>query len=1130
MPRDVRTPVRNNTRKPRRARRKPAPRPRVDRGSIEYQRAHRPAPSKGNVQARKRMVKARPKEQAGAGLQTGRGKQPRKPAKNTNDPFKGTTKRPLANLEKALSKADRKVYKAAIRLPEKAKYRELERLYAGQVRRKRERILEDSPDEIRKRYGLKPKDKDTHVLGVNVEGIGRGYQKRVNRGAARLKGLIDASNRSSKYGTANITGGDVLARGGKDVIDVFAQAPASAYYAGAAGAEAAQGRPQRGKKLLKEFKEHDPIYLAATGEFKKAGKEISRHPGFAAMELAGGAGTVSRAAGTVGRSGALGKRAKASTSTRRPSKTAPGTSVENPQRYAQGVVGKAAQRTVEKVQVRKAKRLYKDAMQANRRGDTQEGSDLRAKAQKANPLRVSENELRTRYDRREGLAEPRRRAHRTEALREVDEALPDKNVPTALLLSQNMVRPTKKSVQSYLGSLDAQHKGLRSKSEKITNERLRKGMRKDVQDPKLNLPELEKAGRAYAQVTGKRQKEMVEREILPKQAERMAKLIPVAKREMGATWNKDLGRLELGGEKLPVQRIEKFLRRTGRKPEDTAFVTQHPSALGAGAYYQSWQSPKGVSSKSRTGAATERGTFSADRETARANVAKMQGLIDASREFEGFVKEFGYRQKKEVKTYVNRDDAVKEKDRLEAGGSQYEWQPVAVKPMFGGDRQARKLLDNVNADLPKAAREATEAALRGESGAPSYALVPKAVANQMRDHMGVIDPTPGGKALRAGTQQFKNVVLTTSGTGWPTGNVVEASLRSLVDRAGPRSYLLGKKTIQETRKLDPAMGEELVHRIGEGHFGMQELQAIHTTAKSFRGTRFEGVAKAMGTLRRTPGPKQAADLWGAYTRFIFGANGLVEKQFKTAMLGAHVRRELIDRKGIVNLERAAQQAARGLKGTNAQFRAAEDIARAYGRYEGFSPSGRRIKAQYTPFAAWTVNATKFLLQVLPRDHPTVTALLAANQRATEGWQKEVGLDKVPGWLKGSVPEKDGGWRRPGKYTPFSLAQDPIGSAGQVVLPQMQGLLMNAHGLDWKGAPLAGKHLVSQVTDEDKAKAMALTLFGEAVPFWGLGERAIKKGPDALNPVAKIKGQQKSEKKEGGFFDEKPSTKKKGFFD
>jgi hypothetical protein len=219
----------------------------------------------------------------------------------------------------------------------------------------------------------------------------------------------------------------------------------------------------------------------------------------------------------------------------------------------------------------------------------------------------------------------------------------------------------------------------------------------------------------------------------------------------------------------------------------------------------------------------------------------------------------------------------------------------------------------------------------------------------------------------------------------------------------------------------------------------------------------------MGALRRVHGPKEVADAWELWTRFVFGSMGKVEQQFQIALLGKHSTRFLMDAKGRANFKVGVEQAAKGLLDTNEQVAAARFVDRAYGKYSKFGPEERKWLTMYTPFAAWYLNSVRFFARVLPVDHPVLLSLMASANEATQEWRKAHGLiepwasvgDKtLPGFLQGSIPLSGGRHQRfPARDTPFGAFTDFTATPAGLLLPQLSGFQKALEGTDWKNETL-----------------------------------------------------------------------------
>lgn len=576
---------------------------------------------------------------------------------------------------------------------------------------------------------------------------------------------------------------------------------------------------------------------------------------------------------------------------------------------------------------------------------------------------------------------------------------------------------------------------------------------------------------------------------------------------------------------VPVSAAEIEAHMKARGVTRPTYVTQAPGQRGAKNYFVSSGQPPRVTGGTRTGRATAIGTFDAHPDVLVEGVAKAQGLIDAADGFTATVREFAHKPTLgKLKTKREADAQARD---LEASTGQ-RWRPVRVNPFAGRSEQLKALLDKAGGEggldesvgAAQPVREALNSAIRGHDGPGPWALMPEAAAAQMAQHLHNLGTGPKAKALQVLGSGFRRTVLATSPT-WVTGNVAEATMRSGLARAGPRSFVTGRRAVKTLERIDPQAAQELSARaLSGGHYSMADRQHIRRDSSQFQGgTVLEPLARGLGAFWRAPGPKHVAAAWKGWTDLVFRQlNGRLESQFQTAMLGKALRDSpLMDGHTLKMSHEAVEQAARGLRDTNEQAALAREIERMYGKYNAFSPDTRWAISTYTPFIAWTLNAVKFVTDVLPRDHPTVTALIAASEQATEEWRKDKGLDlfikgALPGFLQGSIPLSGGRHQRaPFRYTPFGAFGDPLATAEGAVLPQFSGVLSAFKGEDWKGAKLR-KPNGDPADTFDKAKAAAASFVDATVPIVAQAGRIGKKGAGALNPLAPVAPAKKKARK------------------
>lgn len=352
------------------------------------------------------------------------------------------------------------------------------------------------------------------------------------------------------------------------------------------------------------------------------------------------------------------------------------------------------------------------------------------------------------------------------------------------------------------------------------------------------------------------------------------------------------------------------------------------------------------------------------------------------------------------------------------------------------------------------------AAVRHPNG--EYSLIPKTAWDRLKAHESKVDAQH--PLLRGAGAQWRRNVLAFS-PRWFFGNMLEAGLRSVIAHAGPTSYLSAKRYL---KNMPEDLRQQLEARTTGGGNYTQAARIVEHSHIRRTGEDLGRMARALHALRHTPGPKQLADLYGAYTNIVFRSlNGRLETQFQTAMLGKALRdHPLMSRRVLTLSKEAVREAAEGLRNTDVQAELGRLVDDMYGRYGKFSPGLQGAIANYTPFIAWTLNATNFLFRVLPRDHPVLTGLLASANVASEKWRREhkLFLDffsskrSAPGWLLGSIPGKGDSHLRLSRYTPFGLLDNEgapiIGQLEGLLLPQLNEMNLNANGKDWMDKPLS----------------------------------------------------------------------------
>jgi hypothetical protein len=1003
------------------------------------------------------------------------------------------------------------------------------------------------------------------VAGLSTEGVKRFYNDDTLIGAALSKPVRDEAKH---FATAT----------GKDLVSLPANVVLGTYYMGKAGVKAAAGDSSEAKQLWRDYKETDPIALAAQGRFVESMEQVREHPLLAGLTVYGAGAVASRG---LARAGGMERR--------RSPRSVPGTNIVQNRQYRPGLVGKAGQRGREGWRRRSRDRLNLRAAEAEAAGHADRAADLRRQAARKDPDRLPEQEIQRRVDLLEGQNQSMRRPGRAETARAARAALasvPKGQRHAVSLVAQRIAHADPDDLRSYLTALEAEFPKL-SSSKKNANKQMRKQVEKALVGD-LDPVAVERAVADYVGVAKPLERELVEAGMLEPGEATKAKLIPYAVRRMGAERIEGVGivaaskvddaraavselrsargraaksptkenRAAVRAAEADVSRavlapaeIERHMRANGIDPEQTAFVTHAPGALGDGAFNVSARQAPGIPQRARSGESVRQGLLDVDPERMVEQAVQMRGLADANRSWRRFVGEMFAKDRSGKTVALPKAEAQRvAKDMMfdENGDpvpGAYAWRVVPLNPWRGRQAQLRSLLDEADdegfvLDDEGARRhpisEALEAALKGEGEHEGpYGLVPDVAARRLAEHAAVVRTT--GPGMRAVTQAFRKTVLPTS-TSWLTGNAAEAALRTAVDRAGPRSWVTYRRVYNELALGDSSIGralmprqarrsgerlphpfrlpdskpgsdaERLLHMTPGGHYGGTNDTMIRVSANQFENTKLEGVARAVKALGEKPGPGTLARAYGRYADWMMGTvNAALEAQFTRTAGGAHMRRVLMNRRERRNMESAVEQAARGIRGSGAQVAMADDVRRVIGQYDSFSPAARKWLLTYTPFGAWAFNALKFLYVTMPKDHPGLVALAAVNHQLSEDWREEKGLDQwaadaVPDFLQGSIPLPGGGHLRAARYTPFGLATNPLETIASTVLPQLMGPLMTFRGLDWKGAPIRNSE-GDQETDPYKLAAIAAREFAFAtVPIIGLASRVREKGPSALNPL------------------------------
>lgn len=539
--------------------------------------------------------------------------------------------------------------------------------------------------------------------------------------------------------------------------------------------------------------------------------------------------------------------------------------------------------------------------------------------------------------------------------------------------------------------------------------------------------------------------------------------------------------------------------------DEPAFVSQRPAGSGSGGAPR--LSRPGVGGATRTGRASVVG-HDADPKVLVDTVRNTQRLVDLAHSYESHLNEFSH---KPSRGKLTRKSAAKLVSELEAR-SGVKYVAVPDRPFAGDATLARTIDDAGGPDSPNVAQAVSESLTRAYEGHAdvkgTYSIIPKAAADELKAQVTPAIRGPIATTLRGVSGGFRRAVLATS-PSWFSGNLIEGVLRGAISGVRPGDKQLFNRIVAEIAKTNPRLADELRSRVaGGGHYQSADRADRAGILQQYEHTSVKPVAQALERFWEKSGPREAAGLWKSWSHVVFNQlSGRMESSIQSSMAGAALRHgQLIDTKTFHRVikvnDKAVEQAAKGLTDTNEQAALGEEVARMYGRYDGFTADTRHAISTYTPFAAWLFNAANFVLNVLPRDHPTAVLVATVQERATRQIREDAHLDDLPDWLKGSIPMSHGRKLRLIRYTPFGAFTDPLGTVQGTVLPQFSGPLAAMRGEDWKGKklrdadgkPLGGGGL---------SLAAAQAFMESTVPLYGIIKRVSQKGPSALNPLQPI---------------------------
>jgi uncharacterized membrane protein YgcG len=716
------------------------------------------------------------------------------------------------------------------------------------------------------------------------------------------------------------------------------------------------------------------------------------------------------------------------------------------------------------------------------------------------------------------------------------------------LVAEGRVAPTRRELTKLADNLERQRPNLRNHEDVATNNQvvgaIREVLRTHPDDAALTQ-KFAAAARVYADLN---RREHVSAEavgaITPAEAE-MSAAKPFAVAQMGARPNAE-GKLAIGDHVLTLDEINTAQNAYAAAhpgalaAHERAFISHSSTISGPGAFNIRADKARGLSRARRTGAAVLYGTASVGRQAMIGSAVKLRNLTTQIESFRHMIRNAAARDL-ERHDPVSGATGIIHEDTAKAALDKYNHQAtdpetglavpgfvpgvaVRINPFGGRPGQLEATLYDVDAEgfAPGEVhpiRDTILDALAGKDvGSGPWTVIPKPFVDRLVEHAGVSRGT--SPFFRSLTSAFRHTVLPFSPT-WLAGNAIESVGRAAIAGWHPGDSALEQRVISEWAKLGPRAADRFVLSIGRGHLGSVNQIGVRSTANSLGTGPLKVIREAAEAAMNAPKVGKplgwGANMVGAYTRWMLDSvNGAMEGAIKGGMVGTEMRKLLP-----ADLPAKSEAAIRYLAGElHSNPAAAEEllsrVQRAYGTYEHQTPGTRRLILNYTPFGAWLMNATNFLVHVLPADHPGLVSLAAAANSATLQYRREHGLDPTlageksggqrPPFLQGSIPSPawyarlvgadPGAPIRLARYTPAGIATDPTSSLASAFLPQIP---LNAlQGTDFAGRPLRNKD-GTPFDDSQRAGYFAGQLALSSIPIVGQAVRVGKKGPGALNP-------------------------------
>jgi hypothetical protein len=581
---------------------------------------------------------------------------------------------------------------------------------------------------------------------------------------------------------------------------------------------------------------------------------------------------------------------------------------------------------------------------------------------------------------------------------------------------------------------------------------------------------------------------------------------------MGAKYDHELGLVDATGKPLDTTAIRAHMRGPeGVGGRTLAFTSDRPKA-GSAYYVPSERRPLPETAKN-TLFAYSHGLTDPGHQSLLEQHVRMQGVVDAHKAVNRTLQEVALQ--KPTGGYWNDYRSAK----LDAPPG---YKPVALAQPFHPQAaldQAMEHVDPANIESEAQLRHLDLSQRIGQDVGPAkYGLVSDIVQKRVNEHKAQIGSYPALRGFKAANNQFRKVALSTSPKHIP-GVMSENLLRDAASGVGVASWITGKRVLSNAEKINPEAGRLARVQMGGGQMaGATEAAMTHQVSSHFAGTNIHPVLKSIETALKTPGIRQMRSAWNNWAHFaIGGTKKLIEENQATAALGKAVLQDFGSTHGAfakaVRLQgQMLDDASKGLfdQAKARQLRAT--VERIDGRWTDLTPSGQAAM-MLTPFGLWWSNSVQWLAR-LPIDHPIKTGIVAGATVGTQQERQAKGLDlfspgAVPGYEQGAIPI-GGKLLAQNYYSPFGVANDPIETAGSLLVPWLQGPLLAGLGDNYLGRPLSSPkdpHGRKPANAGERGTVILNSILSNFIPLYTKAQTIAQGGQSAYDTSGLLTGTQ-----------------------